>query len=360
LVTGIEERDAMIAKMKALVLIAPRSLEVREVVIPELKENEVLVEVAAVGVCGSELGGFLGVNALRKPPLIMGHEAAGRIAATSGGSLADGGRPEVGKKVTFNPLVTCGRCSLCMSGRSSLCPERTLIGAHRPGAFAEFVAVPTAQCWALPEAMSPVAGSLTEPVACAVRALKMAQPDASELVWIIGAGPIGLSCLAVAADSGITRLVISDISPPRLQIAEHWGAMAVVNPSETPLHKLWQEKFGEHPDVVIDAVGSEAVRADAIQAVKPSGRIILLGLHNEESNVPCNQIVRNEISLRGSFGYTQEDFQIALAKLENGVVDVHEDWLELRPLTEGQEVFEELVAGSSQSAKIVFELPVSP
>jgi threonine dehydrogenase-like Zn-dependent dehydrogenase len=344
------------SKMKALMLVGARELEIREVPVPELNEAEVLIEVAAVGVCGSELGGFLGVNALRQPPLIMGHEATGKIAGTSGGLLADGSRPEIGREITFNPLITCGRCHLCLSGKSSLCSKRELIGAHRPGAFAQFVTIPTRQCWSLPRTISLITGSLTEPVACAVRAINMAESDRTDLFWIIGAGPIGLSCLAIALDSGVEQVVVSDISEERLSIAENWGAKATMNPIETSVEDFWRNYSGEPPNRVIDAVGSQAVRAQAIRNVRPGGTIVLVGLHDEEAFLPCNQIVRNEISLQGSFGYTQADFRLALDKLDQGVIRVGSEWLEQRSLEEGQAVFEELVEARSNSTKIVLRI----
>jgi len=343
-------------KMEALVLVAARKLEIREEPVPKLDESEVLVEVGAVGVCGSELGGFLGVNALRQPPLIMGHEAAGKIAGTSGGILADGSRPVAGCEITFNPLITCGQCPLCLSGKTSLCTKRRLIGVHQPGAFAQFVAVPTRQCWPIPLGVSLVTASLTEPVACGIRAVNMADMDGTDLLWIIGAGPIGISCLAVALNSGVEYAVVSDVSPERLAIAESWGATKTMNPMEVGVEEFWKAHFGELPSRVIDAVGSQGVRAEAIRTVRPGGRIVLVGLHDEAALLPCNQIVRNEISVQGSFGYTQADFRLALEKLEEGVIRVGEGWLELRSLSEGQDVFEELVESRSKSTKIVFEL----
>ncbi len=344
----------MVQQMEVLVLVGRKELRIQEQPLPHVEQDEVLIEVAAVGVCGSELGGFLGVNALRQPPLIMGHEASGRIVVSAGGLLADKTEPAVGQKVTFNPLITCGKCSLCLTGRSSLCSERKLIGAHRPGAFARFVAVPAGQCWPLPAGMSLFTGALSEPVACAVRAVARADSSGDELLWIIGAGTIGLSCLAIALDSGIRQVVVSDISAERLSVAELWGAAATVNPYDTSTASFCRRRFGRVPGVIIDAVGSEEVRAEAIRSVSPSGKIVWVGLHDEESKVPCNQIVRNEITLCGSFGYSQDDFQRALSKLSEGVIKVGEDWLQIRSLKEGQRVFEDLVEGRSCSTKILF------
>ena len=270
--------------------------------------------------------------------------------------MADGSLAKAGLKVTFNPLITCGTCDFCASNRSSLCSERKLIGVHRPGAFARYVAVPSKLCWPLSEETSLLTGSLTEPVSCAVRAVKLGAPAKDELLWIIGAGPIGLCCLAVARHAGVRRVVVSDISPKRLKAAQEWGASAVLNASDADSVEFFGHEMGAAPGTVIDAVGAESTRIQAIKTVSPGGTVVLVGLHLEESMMPANQIVRNEILLRGSFGYTQSDFRNGLILLEKGIVAAGDEWIQVRPLEEGQRVFEELVEQRSKSTKIVLSL----
>ena len=122
--------------MQALVWLGPRDMVQRAEPMPKPAEGEVLISVGAVGICGSELGGFLGHNSLRFPPLIMGHECAGQVVQVTGGRFATGNAATVGARVTFNPLVVCDTCDRCLSGKSNLCRRRQLVGAHRPGAFA--------------------------------------------------------------------------------------------------------------------------------------------------------------------------------------------------------------------------------
>ena len=350
------EKAGLTETMRALVLVSPRSLEVRQEPMAVAGPEELILEVGVAGVCGSELGGFLGTNALRTPPLIMGHEAAGRVFGGEGLVMADGSLSKAGLQVTFNPLITCGTCDFCTTDRSSLCPDRKLIGAHRPGAFARYVAVPSKLCWPLSEGTSLVTGSLAEPVSCAVRAVGIGGPDEDELLWIIGAGPIGLCCLAVARHAGVRRVVVSDISPKRLKVAQEWGAVAVLNASDADSAEFFRHEMGEAPGTVIDAVGAESTRGQAIKTVSPGGTVVLVGLHLEESMMPANQIVRNEIVLRGSFGYTQSDFRNGLALLEKGIVAAGDEWIQVRPLEEGQHVFEELVEQRSERTKVVLSL----
>ena len=339
--------------MQALVWLGPRNMVQRAEPIPKLAADEVLISVGAVGICGSELSGFLGHNSLRVPPLTMGHECAGQIVQATGGTFATGEIATVGTRVTFNPLVVCGTCDRCLSGRSNLCRRRQLVGAHRPGAFAQYVAIPSRQCYALPEHLSLVAGSLTEPLACSIRAVALTEVKPQELLLILGAGPIGLCALAAARARGVEQIIISDVAPQRLEIARRWGAIDVINAREQDVVAFVQDRYPVGVDCVIDAVGATPVRAQAIRAVMPGGRVVLIGLHDEESVLPANYIIRQEITVTGSFAYTDEDFSQAIDLLIRGVVQPSADWLEERPLSDGPAAFAELVDGKARTAKIV-------
>ena len=341
-------------QMKALVWLGPEDLQMRDVALPELAPGEVLIETSAVGICGSELSGYLGHNSLRRPPLIMGHEAAGRILKTGDATtLADGTTAQVGTRVTFNPLIVCGTCDRCRAGFNNLCRHRQLVGAARPGAFALFVAVPAGQCWSLPDTLSDLAASLTEPLACAVRAVSLAHLAPGNSLLILGAGPIGLFCLAVARSLGIEEVIVSDMLPSRLAIAEQWGATAVLNARTTNVVQTVQDMSHGGATAVIDAVGATATRAQAVQAVVPGGRVVFIGLHDEESPLATNYLIRQEITITGCFGYSQQDFARAFTLLQAGVIQPSADWLEERPLAEGAAAFAELVKGTANATKIV-------
>lgn len=348
--------------MQALVWLGPRDMVQRAEPIPKLATDEVLIAVGAVGICGSELGGFLGHNSLRVPPLIMGHECAGQVVQVTGGTFATGKIATVGTRVTFNPLVVCGTCDRCISGKSNLCRRRQLVGAHRPGAFAQYVAVPARQCYPLPDsspALAPgasvslIAGSLAEPLACSIRAVALSGVQPQESLLILGAGPIGLCAVAAARAQGIEQIIVSDVAPQRLEIARRWGASDIVNAREQDVVAFVQDNFPGGVDRVIDAVGATPVRAQAIRAVVPGGRAVFIGLHDEESVLPANYIIRQEITVTGSFAYTADDFAKAIDLLKHGVVQPSADWLEERPLSDGPAAFAELVDGKASVAKIV-------
>ena len=344
--------------MQALVWLGPRDMVQRAEPIPTPAEGDVLISVGAVGICGSELSGFLGHNSLRVPPLIMGHEGAGQVVHATGGTFATGEAATVGARVTFNPLVVCGSCDRCSSGHSNLCRQRQLVGAHRPGAFAQYVAVPARQCYLLPDHLSLVAGSMAEPLACSIRAVALSGVKPQERLLILGAGPIGLFALAAARVQGVEQILVSDVAPQRLEIARRWGASDVINAREQDVVAFVQERYPGGVDRVIDAVGATPVRTQAIRAVVPGGRVVFIGLHDEESALPANYIIRQEITVVGSFAYTDDDFARAMDLLVRGVVQPNVDWLEERPLRDGPAAFAELVDGNARAAKIV--LTVAP
>ena len=344
--------------MQALVWLGPREMVQRAEPMPTPATGEVLISVGAVGICGSELSGFLGHNSLRVPPLIMGHEGAGQVVQVTGGTFATGEAATVGARVTFNPLIVCGACDRCLSGRSNLCRRRQIVGAHRPGGFAQYVAVPARQCYPLPESLSLVAGSLAEPLACSIRAVAHSGVNPKERLLILGAGPIGLCAVAAARALGVEQIIVSDVAPQRLEIARRWGASDVINARERDVVAFVQELYPGGVDRVIDAVGATPVRTQAIRAVVPGGRVVFIGLHDEESVLPANYIIRQEITFTGSFAYTDDDFAQAVDLLVRGVVQPSVDWLEERPLSDGPSAFAELVDGKARATKIV--LTVAP
>jgi L-iditol 2-dehydrogenase len=346
-------------RMQALVWLGPRNMVQQAEPVPQLAEGEVLISVGAAGICGSELSGFLGHNSLRVPPLIMGHECAGKVVQVTEGTFASGDVATVGARVTFNPLIVCDTCDRCLAGRSNLCRRRQLVGAHRPGGFAQYVAVPARQCYSLPEHMSLVAGSLAEPLACSIRAVAHTEVKSQERLLILGAGPIGLLALAAARVQGVEEIIVSDVAPQRLEIAKRWGASDVINAREQDVVTFVQEHYPGGVNSVIDAVGTTAVRTQAIRAVVPGGRVVLIGLHEEESVLPANYIIRQEITVTGSFAYIDSDYAQAVDLLVRGVVQPGADWLEERPLRDGPLAFAELVDGKARAAKIVLIPDVS-
>ncbi len=336
--------------MKAVVWTGPLEMVLKNEPVPPIKRDEVLVRVDSVGICGSELSGYLGKNTLRVPPLVMGHEFAGTIAAIGsdvrGLAKAD--------RVAVNPLITCGNCVFCMKGMESLCLHRRLIGAHQAGAFAEFVAVPEKNCLPLRASVDLLAASLAEPLACSVRAVKIGGVTNGCRVMVLGAGPIGLLVMKTVQHNGGRVALAAEINPARMALAKAWGAERVSNPRESDVFREIRELTdGLGADIVFDAVGSSTTRRLAVDSAYPGGTVVLIGLHESESVLQVNHIIRSEIRLAGAFAYTPQDFSEALGLLTDGIVRPSSDWVEERPLEDCDISFSELIDTNLSAAKII-------
>ena len=338
--------------MKTLVWEAPRVLAIREQDTPAVQSNEVLIKVAFAGICGSELSGYLGHNKLRVPPLVMGHEFSGEIVAM--GSEVTDRTPglALGQRVTVNPLASCGACRYCRQGRNHLCQTRQLIGAHRPGAYAEFVSVPASLVLPLPAGLSLRTGALTEPVAVGIRIGELAGPVEGESVLVIGAGPIGLLALQVLANRGARRVFIADLDPARRTMGETLGGIPL-DPTDTNVPEAVRKATeGLGVAVAVDAVGAAITRANCIAATRSAGKVILSGLHEEASALPVADIIRRELNLHGSFGYSPENFGEALKQIVAGTLRL-DPWVIEAPLENGGEWFERLLSAPGAVAKVL-------
>lgn len=338
--------------MKTLVWEAPRVMQIREQPVPAPPPGEVLLKVAYAGICGSELSGYLGHNALRVPPLVMGHEFAGTIAVLGAAVPARFPQLAVGTRATANPMWYCGDCRFCTAGQTHLCSRRSLIGAHRPGAYAEYVSLPAELVVALPAAVPERLGALAEPVAVAVRLGALAGAVAGEDVLVLGAGPIGLLTLQVLRLQGARRVFVADRDPARLAVAAALGA-APLDPQAGELAQAVRAATGgEGVPVSIDAVGAASTRAVCVSATRSGGTLLLSGLHEEASVMPAAEIIRREIIVRGCFCYTQANFAAAVELLARGAIGL-DPWIVEAPLEEGGAWFEHLIAAPGAVAKVL-------
>ena len=338
--------------MKALVYEGPRQLNLRELPEPEPGPEEVLIKVAYSGICGSELGGYLGLNSLRKPPLVMGHEFSGEIIRL--GAQAQQHNPDLaeGQRVTVNPLWYCGRCRYCLGGRHQLCTHRQILGAHQPGSYAEMVKAYARMVYPIPQSLSFEHAALTEPVGCALRAVELAVCSPTDRVLITGLGPIGLLTLQIVLASGVSEVIVTDTDPDRRAIGEQFG-VRVLDPLTTDLMSVVQTSTeGLGVDVAIDAVGADVTRKQCVEATRRGGRVIFVGLHEEESPLPINLVIRSETTLQGSFAYTPANFITALRWLATDRIKI-DPWLSKAPLAEGRACFERLLDKPGPVAKIL-------
>lgn len=336
--------------MKALVYEAPRVMTLRDVPAPSLGTDQVLIRVAFSGICGSELGGYLGQNSLRRAPLVFGHELSGWVEVLGAG-VPETAELHPGAAVTANPMVGCGTCGYCITGRQQLCPHRLLLGAHLPGCNAELVAVPAHAVLPLPAAMSLHDAAMIEPTACAVQAIEVSGVGPSSRALVVGAGPIGLFILQVLALHGVNERYVSDLNPTREARAVEMGAIAVPVGPDGLSEAVRRLSAGHGVDVAFDAVGTAQTRRDCVVSTAAGGRVILVGLQSDETSLPVNLIVRSEISLTGVFAYTPANFRTALDWLARRRVGLA-DGVIIAPLADGPDWYARLVAGDG-AAKVL-------
>ncbi len=327
-------------------------MAVREHDLPNIDPDEVLIKVAFAGICGSELSGYLGHNALRVPPLVMGHEFSGELVAI--GPQARAAHPTLteGQPVTVNPLLACGTCRFCFTGMPHLCRSRQLIGAHRAGAFAECVRVPASNVLPLPAGMSLHTGALAEPAAVAVHIGALAGPLEGEQALVLGAGPIGLLALQVLRLQGAAAVFVSDLDPARLEMVAAYGGHPIDARSEDVAQIVATSTDGLGAAVTVDAVGTARTRAQGVGATRSAGRLILSGLHEETSAMPAAEIIRREIVVQGSFCYTHADFARAIDLLHQGALRL-DPWIVEAPLADGGSWFERLIDAPGAVAKVL-------
>ncbi|MBI1893375.1 MAG: alcohol dehydrogenase catalytic domain-containing protein [Candidatus Rokubacteria bacterium] len=333
--------------MKALVYPAFDQIEIQEIPVPSPKPGELLIRVAAVGICGSELEQFASRSLRRPPPLIMGHEFCGQVAAVGAGIA----HFQEGERVVVSSVIPCFACDLCRDGQTHLCPKREVFGMRRPGGFAEYVAVPVAVAFALPEKVSPLEGALVEPLANGVHVFSLVQSRFPETVVVFGAGTIGLLALQVAKALGAFRLVVVDTNPFRLEMAHELGAEPIINPRQEDVKEALSEfTRGRGVDVAIDAAGVAETRQTALSVTRPGGEVVWIGLHSDRTDLSGHEVVLGERKIMGSYAVTSRDIETAIGLFAHGKVELS-PWVRPFPLTEGARVFRELLGQPSDYIK---------
>jgi L-iditol 2-dehydrogenase len=340
--------------MKALLLSEYRHLEVTDVAVPEASAGEVLVRVAACGICGSDVHGYDGSSGRRIPPVVMGHEAAGIIAAVGEGVAGFG----VGDRVTFDSTVYCGVCEFCRRGEVNLCEDRQVLGVscgeyRRAGAFAEYVAVPARILYRLPEALPFEEAAMLEAVSVGLHGVRLAELKGGETALVIGAGMIGLLTLQAAKVAGCSRVIVADIDATRLKLASEMGADAVLQGSNVTAEVL-RLTSGRGVDVALEAVGRDETVGMAIDCVRKGGTVVLVGNIAREVTLPLQKVVTRQIRLQGSCASAGE-YPAAMELVSAGRIKVRPLISAVAPLEDGPGWFERLYGREPNLMKVVLD-----
>ena len=289
-----------------------------DVPVPEIGDDEVLIRMKRVGVCGSDIQIYHGRHKYMQFPVVQGHEGAG-VVARVGAKVA--GFKE-GDKVTVQPQVFCGECAPCRSGHYNVCKNLRVYGVHTGGMLAEYFAVPAAKVLRLPDAMSFDEGSLVEPTAVATGAIRRCGDISGANVVVLGAGTIGNLMAQVAAASGARKVVVTDINPARLDIARACGIQACVDTRGRKLKDVILEQFGEdEADIIIDCAGVKAIFSEAVAAARCSSKLVVVANYKEPVEVELPLFQRREVDMLGIMMYLREDFERAIDLMTRKAID---------------------------------------
>ena len=338
--------------MKALVYTGPGRVEIQDVAKPTVGPGDVLLGIEVAAVCGSDIHGFLGHSERRKPGLVLGHEAVGTIEEVHP-SVAGW---KAGQRVVVNPLITCGACTACLAGRQNLCAQWKVLGLDRTqGTYAELVALPVSCLYPFPEGLSEQEAVLTEPLANVVHYFRISMTEVPDSLAVLGAGPIGILTLVLAKLRGIARVVVVDTNEARLDVARRLGADAVVvSGREDPVEAVRRGSDGG-AEVVVETAGITATRRQAVGCCRRGGRLVFVGLGENESPLPWIEMIRDEKSVFTTFAYTPRDFVAALRIVASRQIDLR-PWTETRPLEDGQAGFDKIAYDPGSTLKMVFEI----
>lgn len=328
--------------MRALIYIAPRTVELKDIEPPATAGGETNVFVEAAGICGSDISGFLGHSRRRVPPLVLGHELVGRRSD--------------GRRVVVNPLTSCGRCPACLSGAQNLCPTWRLLGMDQTaGCYAEIVSVRETQVFDVPDVLTDAKAVMTEPLANIVHLFRIASPAPFFRLGIVGGGTMGSLALLTAQRLGVRETLVLDVSDNRLAAARRMGATLAANVSTEEGRGETRRFAGSGLDLVLDASGTSAARQTAFDLCRPGGMVVLLGMGHERSEIDFVTSIRKEHRVVMSFAYTPGDFQRALDLLIGGEIDLS-SWTVEMPLEKGQQAFDRMVTAPGDTLKMLLRV----
>ena len=342
--------------MKALVLSDYKRLEYVEAAQPVPAEDELLIRVAACGICGSDVHGYDGSTGRRLPPIIMGHEASGTVEET-GKAVS---RFRRGDRVTFDSTVSCGKCFFCLRGQINLCDQREVIGVSTPafrrmGAFAEFVTVPERIAYHLAATMPFEHAALIEAVSVAVHAVSLTTIAPGDRMVVVGAGMIGLLTLQAARHAGASEVTVFDIDDTRLAMASALGATRTLNSRNANCVRDLLENTGSRgADAVLECVGTSATVKLAMDVVRKGGQVTLIGNIAPTIEVNLQSIVTRQIRLQGSCASSGE-YDQCISLMAEEAIQVEPLISAVAPLRDGAAWFERLYERAPGLLKVVLQ-----
>ena len=332
--------------MKSIIYSGAQDVRVEEKSLPEIAAGEVLIKVAYVGVCGSDMNIYQGVHPRAKAPLVMGHEFSGTIVA---------GHPTLaaGTPVTVYPLLSCGHCEPCLNGYAHVCNTLKLIGIDCDGAMAEYVKVPVDKVMELPKTLSLKLGAFLEPLAVGVHAVRRSGYRPGDRAVVFGAGPIGL-CVASCLKYFGAQVIVIEANPYRLGVAKKLGCTTIDAANEAIVDKVREYTKGINADFAFDCAAHPSVQTHLMDVLKVQGTAVIVGSYKKPPEVDLLKVEFKELSMIGIRVYERRDFEIATEMLQSGAIDFELMLSESSP-DAAPEVFQGLLKGGD-TIKMLFKM----
>lgn len=340
-------------KMKQSVLIAPETFELKEIDVPKPQRNEVLLKIKAIGICGSDIHTYYGKHPFVHTPIVMGHEVTGEIVelGTDVKGFLEGDR------VVIRPQRTCGECRPCKQGRYNVCKKLNVLGCLSTGASSDYFAVESSLLYKLPDHVSFNAGTLIEPLAVGIHAIKRGGSAEGKNVLVTGAGTIGLMVAQAAKALGAAAVMITDICNYKLDLAKKCGSLYTVNVASHDLKQCVKDTFGEEGlDLIIECSAVETVLNQVIDIAPKGIDIVIVGVFESFPRTDLASVQDREYSLIGSLMYTHEDYVEAISMAERKTVCLDELITKTFTLEQNKHAYDFIKKNKNITQKVVIEV----
>ena len=335
------------------VMTAPGEIVFNEIDMPQPADDQILIRIRRIGVCGSDIHVYHGKHPFTKYPVTQGHEVSGEIVSV--GKALNGWH--IGQKVTIEPQVVCGECYPCRHGKYNLCENLKVMGFQTVGTVSEYVVMDEKHVTALPDEMSFDEGAMIEPLAVTVHAANRAGSVEGKKIWVIGAGPIGILLMQSLKAKGAACVFMTDISDTRLEIAQNCGADYVMNTAHTDPEEEVLRIFGrDKPDLIYDCAGSNISIGQAIRIARKGSMIILVAVFSSLAAVDLAVLNDHELDLNTSMMYRHEDYVEAIELVRQGKINLRALMSRHFPFRRYLEAYQYIDANREQTMKVLIDV----
>ena len=332
---------------------APKEIIFREIDIPEVGDDEVLIKIKKIGICGSDIHVYHGTHPFTSYPVTQGHEVSGEVVEV-GKNVS---KVKAGDRVTIEPQVRCGKCYPCRHGKYNLCEELKVMGFQTTGTASEYFKAPELNVTKIPDDMDYSKGAMIEPLAVAVHAISRSGDIRGKRVSVIGAGPIGNLVAQSAKAMGAERVMLSDVSDYRLSLGKKVGIDAVYNTRESDYNADLIDCFGpDKADIIYDCAGNDITMNSAIRSARKGSTIILVAVYAGMANVDLAVLNDHELDLNTTMMYRHEDYEKAIELVNEKKIDLESLMSNTFPFKEYQKAYEYIDQNREKAMKVLIDL----